>query len=336
MRASSVIQYWLFIGVLALQALLTAGIAHAQGSARAAANGYPTKSVRVIVPLAPGGGSDIVARIITSGLLDLWGQSVVVDNRPGAGSTVGTAIVAKAAADGYTLLVTSSSIAISPALYKNLDFNVKRDFDGVTLIAQQPSILAVHASVPAGTVKELIALARAQPGKLAYASAGSGSATHLGAELFKYSTGIDLVHVPYKSAGLATSALLSGEVQVVLTNMASVLPHLKSGRIKALGISASKRSSLAPTLPTVAESGVEGFEYSTWYAMLAPTGTPKAIIHRLHGDLAALIRNPKTHDRFVSLGMETYGTTPAELEAYLDSEIAKWDKVIRAAGVRAE
>jgi len=221
-------------------------------------------------------------------------------------------------------------------IYKNLDFDVKRDFAGVTLIGRQPSILAVHASVPAATVKELITLARAQPGKLAYASAGSGSATHLGAELFKYSTGVDLIHVPYKSAGLATSALLSGEAQVVLTNMASVMPHLKSGRIKALGISESKRSALAPTLPTVAESGVEGFEYSTWYAMLVPAGTPKAIIQHIGSDLAALIRHSKTHDRFVSLGMETYVTTPAELDAYLYSEIAKWDKVIRAAGVRAE
>ena len=194
----------------------------------------------------------------------------------------------------------------------------------------------MHASVPASTVKELVALAKAQPGKLTYASAGSGSATHLGAALFKYSTGIDLVHVPYKSAGQATTALLSGESQIVLTNMASVLPHMKSGRIKALGISASKRSALAPTLPTVAESGVAGFEYSTWYAMLAPAGTPKRIVNRIQADLAALIRAAQTRDRFVSLGMEAYATTPAELDAYLDSEIAKWSKVIRAAGVRAE
>ncbi len=323
-------------GSLALLALMATSGAGAQGLGRASANGYPAKPVRVIVPLAPGGGSDIVARIVASELLNHWGQSVVVDNRPGAGSTVGTAIAAKAPADGYTLLVSSSSIAISPALYKNLDFDIRRDFSGITLITSQPSILAVHASVPASTVKELVALAKAQPGKLTYASAGSGSATHLGAALFKYSTGIDLVHVPYKSAGQATTALLSGESQIVLTNMASVLPHMKSGRIKALGISASKRSALAPTLPTVAESGVAGFEYSTWYAMLAPAGTPKRIVNRIQADLAALIRAAQTRDRFVSLGMEAYATTPAELDAYLDSEIAKWSKVIRAAGVRAE
>ena len=323
-------------GRLALLALIAASDAGARDSGRAAANDYPAKPVRIIVPLAPGGGSDIVARIVASELLNRWGQSVMVDNRPGGGSTVGTAIAAKAPADGYTLLVSSSSIAISPALYKNLDFDIRRDFAGITLISSQPSILAVHASVPASTVKELVALAKAQPGKMTYASAGSGSATHLGAELLKYTTGIDLVHVPYKSAGQATSALLSGESQILLTNMASVLPHMKSGRIKALGISASKRSALAPALPTVAESGIAGFEYSTWYAMLAPSGTPKFTVNRIQADLAALIKTSQMRDRFVALGMETYGTTPAELEAYLDREIAKWGKVIRAAGVRAE
>ena len=323
-------------GRLALLALIAASDAGARDSGRAAANDYPAKPVRIIVPLAPGGGSDIVARIVASELLNRWGQSVMVDNRPGGGSTVGTAIAAKAPADGHTLLVSSSSIAISPALYKNLDFDIRRDFAGITLISSQPSILAVHASVPASTVKELVALAKTQPGKMTYASAGSGSATHLGAELLKYTTGIDLVHVPYKSAGQATSALLSGESQILLTNMASVLPHMKSGRIKALGISASKRSALAPALPTVAESGIAGFEYSTWYAMLAPSGTPKFTVNRIQADLAALIKTSQMRDRFVSLGMETYGTTPAELEAYLDREIAKRGKVIRAAGVRAE
>lgn len=323
-------------GRLALLAVIAASDAGARDSGRAAANDYPAKPVRIIVPLAPGGGSDIVARIVASELLNRWGQSVMVDNRPGGGSTVGTAIAAKAPADGYTLLVSSSSIAISPALYKNLDFDIRRDFAGITLISSQPSILAVHASVPASTVKELVALAKTQPGKMTYASAGSGSATHLGAELLKYTTGIDLVHVPYKSAGQATSALLSGESQILLTNMASVLPHMKSGRIKALGISASKRSALAPALPTVAESGIAGFEYSTWYAMLAPSGTPKFTVNRIQADLAALIKTSQMRDRFVALGMETYGTTPAELEAYLDREIAKWGKVIRAAGVRAE
>ena len=198
---------------------------------------YPSKPVRMVVPLAPGGGSDIVGRILAQALSEHWGKSVVVDNRPGAGSAVGTSIAAKAAPDGYTTLVSSSSMAISPALYKNLDFDVSRDFAGVTLIASQPSMLVVHPSVKAATVKELLALAKASPGKLPYASAGIGSATHLGTELLLYASKVEMLHVPYKSAGLATNALVSGEAQVLLTNMASVLPHVASGRLTALGIS---------------------------------------------------------------------------------------------------
>ncbi len=222
---------------LASAILVIANAAFAQGVTRNGPSDYPAKPVRMIVPLAPGGGSDIVGRIVALGLSDYWGQPVVVDNRPGAGSTVGTSIAARAPADGYTLLVSSSSMAISPALYKNLNFDIRRDFDEVTLIASQPSILAVHPSVPASSVKELIALARSQPGRLSFASAGAGSATHLGTELLQHAAGISMLHVPYKSAGLATSALLSGEVQVLLTNMASTLPYVKSGKIKALGVS---------------------------------------------------------------------------------------------------
>ena len=203
-------------GIIATACLLAPALACAQASALTNNNrttDFPTKPLRMVVPLAPGGGSDIVGRIVATALSDLWGQSVVIDNRPGAGSTVGTALVARAPADGYTVLVSSSSIAISPALYKNLDFDIKRDFACITLIASQPSLLAVHASVAANSVRELVALAKAQPGKLTYASAGTGSATHLGTELLKYNAGIDLLHIPYKSAGLATNALLSNEAQ---------------------------------------------------------------------------------------------------------------------------
>jgi tripartite-type tricarboxylate transporter receptor subunit TctC len=324
------------LAALALQILAAASTVPAQGTARAGVSDYPTKPVRMIVPLAPGGGSDIVGRIVALELGSHWGQSVVVDNRPGAGSTVGTALAAKATADGYTLLVASSSIAISPALYKNLDFDLRRDLAGVTLIASQPSILAVHSSVPVNSVKELIALARAQPGKLTYASAGPGSATHLGAELLKYAAGIDILHVPYKSAGQAASALLSGETQILLTNMASVLPHVKSGRVKALGVSGLKRSPLVPDLPTVAEAGVPGFEYTTWYGMLVPTGTPRPIVNRLQAGVAKIIKTPQVQERFARQGLDVYGTSSAEFETYLNAEIAKWDRVVRTAGVRAE
>lgn len=324
--------------VLATHALLMQNNAHAQNPAAAGtirATSYPAKSLRMVVPLAPGGGSDIVGRIVATALTDFWGQSVVVDNRPGAGSTVGTAIVAKAPPDGYTLLVSSSSIAISPALYRNLDFDIKRDFVPITLLASQPSLLAVHSSVAANSVRDLIALAKTKPGKLAYASAGSGSATHLGSELLKFSAGIDLLHIPYKSAGLATNALLSNEAQVLLTNMASVLPHVKSGRIKALGISSLKRSPLAPEIPAVAES-VPDFEYATWYGMLAPAGTANALVLKIQADTATVLKSPLLRERFAAQGLEIFGTTTAEFDHYLAAEIAKWDKVIKSARIRAE
>jgi tripartite-type tricarboxylate transporter receptor subunit TctC len=297
---------------------------------------YPSKPVRMIVPLAPGGGSDIVGRLVAGALTDYWGQTVVVDNRPGAGSTVGTSLVAKSVADGYTLLVSSSSIAISPALYKNLSFNIKRDFTGITAIASQPSILAVHASVAANSIKELLFMAKANPGKLAYASAGIGSATHLGTELLKYIAGIDLLHIPYKSAGLATTALLSNEAQVLLTNMASVLPHAKSGKIKALGISSLKRSPLAPEIAAIAESGVPGFEYTTWYGMLAPAATPKSIVTKIQNDAAKLVKSTTLNDKFTAQGLEVIASTSTDFERFLGLEVDKWDKVIRSAGIRAE
>ena len=321
---------------LALATLLIANAVLARDGARNGISAYPAKPVRMIVPLAPGGGSDIVGRIVAQALDEHWGQPVVVDNRPGAGSTVGTAIAARAPADGYTLLVSSSSMAISPALYKNLSFDIKRDFDEVTLIASQPSILAVHPSVPVSSVRELIALAKSQPGKLSFASAGAGSATHLGTELLQHAAGISMLHVPYKSAGLATSALLSGEVQVLLTNMASTLPYVKSGKIKALGVSSLQRSPLAPALPTIAEAGVPGFEYATWYGMLVPDGTPKPLIARIQADTAKVISNAQVRERFAKLGLTAYGTSPADFQAYLGTEIAKWDRLVRIAKVQTQ
>ena len=310
--------------------------ASAQGVAHASRADYPVKPVRMIVPLAPGGGSDIVGRIVAIALTDYWSQSVIVDNRPGAGSTIGTGIAAKSPADGYTWLVSSSSIAISPALYKELPFDIRRDYSAVTLIASQPSILAVHAAVPANNLKELIAYAKTQPGKLTYGSAGAGSATHLGGELFKYQGGVDFLHVPYKSAGQATAALLAGEVQMLVTNMASVLPHVKGGRIKALGVSSPRRSTLAADLPTIAEAGVPGFEYATWYGMLVPAGTPKAIVGRVQADTARVLKAPQVQERLTAQGLEILVTSPAEFETYLKAEIVKWDGVVKAAGIKAE
>jgi tripartite-type tricarboxylate transporter receptor subunit TctC len=305
----------------------------AQRNSSSVAREYPSKPVRMIVPLAPGGGSDIVARILAQGLTGRWGQSVVVDNRPGAGTTVGTAIVARSAPDGYTTLVSSSSIAISPALYRGLPFDVMRDLAGVTLIASQPSMLVVHPSVPVATLSDLIALAKSQRGKLAYASAGAGSATHLGTELLRHAAGIEILHVPYKSAGLATSALLSGEAQILLTNMASVLPHVKSGRIRALGVSSVRRSVLALELPTIAEAGLPGFEYATWYGMLVPAETSRGIVKRLQADTAEIIQAPVFRERFSRQGLEVLGSSPAEFQAYLGAESVRWNRVISAIGI---
>jgi tripartite-type tricarboxylate transporter receptor subunit TctC len=290
----------------------------------------------MVIPLAAGGGSDIVGRILAQALGAAWGRSVVVDNRPGAGSAVGTSIAAKAAPDGYTTLVSSSSIAISPALYRNLDFDVRRDFAPVSLLASQPSVLVVHPAVKAGSLKELIALAHAEPQKLAYASAGVGSATHLGTELFLYATRSKMLHVPYRSAGLATSAVVAGEAQVLLTNMASVLPHVAGGRLKAIGISSASRSRAAPQIPTLAEAGLPGFEYATWYGMLVPARTPEPIVRFIQSSIAQVLRQPAVAERFSVQGLQTFGSAPREFARYLGREVDRWAAVVKAADIRVE
>ncbi|RPI46306.1 MAG: tripartite tricarboxylate transporter substrate binding protein [Betaproteobacteria bacterium] len=296
---------------------------------------YPDRPVRMIVPFAPGGGSDIVGRILARGLSETWGQAVVVDNRPGAGSTVGTAIAAKAAGDGYSVLVSSSAVAFSPSLYKNLAFDIRRDFRPISLLARQPSMLVVAQSVKAATVPQLIELAKAQPGKLTYGSAGVGSATHLGGELLRTSAKVELVHVPYKSAGLAMSALLAGEIQVLVTNMATVLPHVKAGRVRSLGISSAGRSALAPEIPTVEEGGLPGFEYDTWYAMLIPATASDAIVRRLHRDVDEVLKKPAIQRQLTNQGIAIVASSPQALGAYLAAEMKKWAEIIGAAGVKS-
>jgi tripartite-type tricarboxylate transporter receptor subunit TctC len=313
----------LLIGILGVVAPAVADVAQ----------NYPLRPVRMIVPFAPGGGSDIVGRIVAQGLSERWGQTVVVDNRPGAGSTVGTAIAARAPADGHTIMVSSSAIAFSPSLYKNLPFDIRRDFASLSLLARQSSILAVAANVRAASVKELIALGRANNGTLTFGSAGVGSATHLGGELLRYSAKMDMTHVPYKSAGLAMTALLAGEVQVLLTNGATVLPHLKAGRIKALATSGRHRSKLAPDLPTVAEGGLAGFEYDTWYAMLAPAKLPGELGARINADIVRVLRDPNHAKRLLSQEIEIVASSSSALAEYLNGEIERWSKVIRAAGI---
>jgi tripartite-type tricarboxylate transporter receptor subunit TctC len=297
---------------------------------------FPEKPVRMVVPLAPGGGSDIVGRIAAQALTEQWGQPVVVDNRPGAGGTMGNDIVAKSVPDGYTVLVSSSTMAIGPALYKNLSSDILRDFSAVTLIAEQPSIIAVNTKVPAKSLSELLALFKAQPGKYAFGSAGNGTASHLANELFKLSAKVDTLHVPYKSAGLASTGLLSGEIQFMVTNMATALPLVRAGRLHGVAVTSAKRVPAAAELPTAIEAGLPGFEYTTWYGMLAPAGTPKPVIKRMYGDLSALLRQPRIQERFSAQGLEVRASAPEDFSKYLASEVARWQQVVNAAGIQKQ
>ena len=318
---------------------LCASIAGAFFVAQAApvtANKFPEKPVRMVVPLAPGGGSDIVGRIAAQALSEQWGQPVVVDNRPGAGGTIGNGIVAKSDPDGYTVLVSSSTMAIGPALYKNLSSDILRDFAAVTLIVEQPSIIAVNTKVPAKSLTELVALFKTQPGKYAFGSAGNGTASHLANELFRLSAKVDTLHVPYKSAGLASTGLLSGEIQFMVTNMATALPLVRAGRLNGVAVTSAKRVPAAADLPTAGEAGLPGFEYTTWYGMLAPAGTPKPVIARLYGDLSALLRQPRLQERFSAQGFEVRVTAPQDFSKYLAREVTRWQQVVNAAGIQKQ
>lgn len=297
---------------------------------------FPEKPVRMVVPLAPGGGSDIVGRIAAQALAELWNQQVVVDNRPGAGGSIGNDIVAKSAPDGHTVLVSSSTMAIGPALYKNLSSDVLRDFATVTLIADQPSIIAVNAKVPAKSLSELIALFRKEPGKYAFGSAGNGTASHLANELFKLSAKVDTIHVPFKSAGLASTSLLSGEIQYMVTNMATALPLVRTGRLHGVAVTSTKRVAAASEMPTAAEAGLPGFEYTTWYGMLVPAATAKPVVTRIQADLSMLVRQPRIQERFSAQGLEVRATSPQDFSNYLANEVKRWQQVVSAAGIEKQ
>jgi len=307
--------------------------ASAQGAGAAGRAEFPVKPVRMVVPLAPGGGSDIVGRIVALGLTERWGQSVVVDNRPGAGGNIGNAIVGKSVADGYTVLVSSSTMAISPALYRDQPVDIIRDFQPVTLLASQPSIITAHPAVPAKTLKELIAVMKAQPGKLAFGSAGAGTASHLANEQFLMAAGAKALHVPYKSAGLAMTALLGGEIQFMVTNMATALPQVKSGRLKGFAVTGAQRVPSVPELPTAAEAGLPGYEYTTWYGMLLPAGVSAPLLNKVHTDTAAVLREPQVRERLAAQGLDPHGNTPVEFSRYLKAELAKWGGVVQVAGL---
>ena len=301
------------------------------------AQSYPTKPIRFVVGFTAGGASDITSRIIGQKLTEHLGQPVISDNRAGASGTIAGGIVAKAPADGYTLLSGATSIlALNPAIYAKLDYDPLRDFVPVSQTVSMPQLLVVHPSVKATTLKELIALAKAKPGELNYSSSGTGSSSHLAMELLKYMTGINVVHVPFKGSGQAMPNLLAGQVQLVFDPMPSSLPHVKSGRLRAIAISTATRSPAVPELPTVAESGVPGYESSLWYGVLLPAHTAPAIVARLNQTINAILRETDVGERFAGLGADPRGGTSAEFRQYISAEVIKWGKVIKAVGIRAD
>ncbi|HZT62294.1 MAG TPA: tripartite tricarboxylate transporter substrate binding protein [Burkholderiales bacterium] len=298
---------------------------------------YPAKPIRMIVAYPPGGGTDIVGRTIAQKLGETLGQSVVVENRGGASGNIGTEIAARAAPDGYTVLMGNvAPNAINVSLFKNLPFDPVADFAPVSLVASTPNILVVHPSTPARTVKEVVALARSRPGTLNFASAGVGSSSHLAGELFRILAGADIVHVPYKGAGPAMVDVLSGQVQLYFATMPAAMPHVKSGKLVPIAVTSLKRSQALPDVPTIAESGVPGYEASTWYGLLAPAHSPDAAIARLHESVVKILGDAALRAKLADQGFEPVGDSPKEFAAYIRSEIAKWGKVIRDAGIRPE
>jgi tripartite-type tricarboxylate transporter receptor subunit TctC len=314
-------------------ALLAAG---AITAGHAAAQPYPTRPIRMIIPFSPGGATDTPARLIAQKLPDAIGQPVIVDNRPGAGSAIGSEIVAKAQPDGYTLLLTGTPFAAISTLYGKLPFDPARDFVGIMQVASAPNILAVHPSLPARSVQELIAMAQAQPGKVDYASGGSGGATHLFMSLFLSMARISMTHVPYKGSGPATVDLLGGQVKVGLPGIAIAIPHARAGRLVPLGVTSAQRVPQFPDVPSIAEAGVPGYDATVWFGLLAPRGTPAAAISRLHREIVKVVRLPEVESAYLATGTLPVTSTPAEFGAFVKAEIAKWGRVVREAGIRTE
>jgi tripartite-type tricarboxylate transporter receptor subunit TctC len=302
----------------------------------AADSGYPERPVRVIVTFPSGGGTDIVARMIFQKVAERMGSAFVIDNRGGAGGTIGTELAAKAPADGYTIVVVSGSHTINPSLYKNLAYDTVRDFAPVSMLVTGPGLLVVHPSLPAHTVKELVAVAKSRPRELFYASAGNGTPPHLAAELFKTMAGVAIVHVPYKGNAQAMTDLIAGQVSLSFPTVPSALPHVQTHKLRALGVTGSKRAAGLPDIPTIAEAGVPGYEASAWYGVLAPAGTSSAIVARLQGEIHAVLRVPDLVDRLTARGLESAPNTPNEFARIIAAELAKWSKVVAAAGVKLE
>jgi tripartite-type tricarboxylate transporter receptor subunit TctC len=302
----------------------------------AAQTRYPVKPVRFIVPSAAGGGTDIIARAIAQKLSEALGQQFVVENKPGAGQMIGLEAAAKAPADGHTIVMSASTLAINPVMYKKVPYDPVRGFAPITQAASLPNVLVVHPSLPVKSVAELIALAKREPGKLAYASAGIGTSPQMSVELLKSLAGIDMLHVPYKGTTPGVVDLLAGQVSVMAPNVLTVLPHVKAGKLRPLAVTSARRSEVLPDVPTIAEAGVPGYESVQWYGVLAPAGTPRDIIQRLHAEIVRALRAGDVRERLAADGAEPVGNSPEEFAAFIRAEIVKWAAVAKAAGIQPE
>jgi tripartite-type tricarboxylate transporter receptor subunit TctC len=317
-------------------AALFAAIALLASALPASAQNYPSRSIAVVVPFPAGGSADTLARLIGQMLSERLGQAVIVENKPGAGGNLGTDAVAKAAPDGYTLLLTPSSIAIAPALYTKLPFDPIKDFAPVTLLGSIPMVVVVYPEFPPKTLAELIALAKAKPGEISYASAGNGSTNHLAVELFKIKTGIDMLHVPYRGNPLAVVDVIAGRVPVFFDFVLTGLPHVREGKVRALAVTGAHRSQVLPDVPTVAEAGVPGFEASTWFAVYAPAGTKPEIVEKLNTEILAVLALPKIRERLTALGVDILADGPQGLAALTKSDLEKWGPIVQKAGVKLD
>ena len=321
-----------------IRALLAAAMAllALNASAQGAAT-YPTKPIKIVVPFPPGGATDILARAIGAELQKAFGQTVLIENKAGAGGNPGADMVAKSPPDGYTLVMaTVGTHGINMALYSKMPYDAVKDFEPITLVAGVPNLLVVHPSVAAKNVAELTALAKAQPGKLNVASSGNGTSIHMAAELYKLMAGVDILHVPYKGSSFALTDLLGGQVQLMFDNMPSALPHVKAGKLRALAVTSPKRSSALPDIPTMDEEGLKGFDATSWFGLLAPAGTPKDIIAKLNAAAVKALTTPEMRERLASQGAEAVGNTPEQFAAFIKAEIEKWAKIVKASGARVD
>ena len=305
--------------------------------AMTSAQSFPARPVKLVVPFPAGGPLDVTGRLIAQKLTEAWGQSVVVENRPGAGGNIGVDLVAKSAPDGYTIVMGAlSTHAVNPSLYPKMPYDAIKDFAPITLLATTPNVLVVNPALPINSVKDLVAYAKANPGKLSFGSGSNGSAGHLAGELFKVDTGTDIVHIPYKGGAPATQALLAGDVQFMFDNLANAMPQIKAGKLKALAVTTADRSRLAPELPTMSEAGVPGFDISTWFGLLAPAGTPKDVIAKWNAEVTKILNSPEMRERLTALGAEAAPTTPEQFAAFIQREMSKYARIVKMSGAKVD